>query len=121
MGFSRLHPTVILYQSRYCFLNTGNVCWFQVFIRSTDFCQFYINCLFLLCFWKIIFPSKFLCCCLFICTWINCSQMFNPDSSYRVFNHITNNPVRSEKLCCCRYSLFCDFYILFQFCKSIIF
>ena len=51
----------------HAWINTGNVCWFQVFICSTDFRQFYINSLFLLCFWKIIFPSKFLCCCLQPC------------------------------------------------------
>ena len=42
----------------HAWINTGNVCWFQVFICSTDFCEFYINSFFLLCFRKIIFPSE---------------------------------------------------------------
>ena len=54
-------------------INTGNVCWFQVFICGTDFCQFQINSFFLLCLRKIVFPSESFCSCFFICTWIHCS------------------------------------------------
>ena len=49
-------------------INTGNISRFQIFVCGTDFCQFYINGLFLLCFWKIVFPSKSFCSCFFICT-----------------------------------------------------
>ena len=47
--------------------------------------------------------------------------MLNPNSSHRIFNHITDNPVRCKQLSCCRDSFFCDFHVLFQLCKGVIF
>ena len=51
-------------------IDTGNICRLQFFVGGTDFCQFYINSFFLLCLWKIIFPSKSLRSCFFVCAWI---------------------------------------------------
>ena len=48
-------------------INTDNLCRLQIFVCGTDFCQLYIDRLFLLCLWKIIFPSESFCSCFFIC------------------------------------------------------
>ena len=105
----------------HAWINACNIGRFQFFIGGTDFCQFYIDRFFLLCFRKIVFPSESFCGCFFICTWIYCPQMFYPDSSNRVFHHITHNPIRCKELSGCWNSFFRDLYILFQFCEGIIF
>ena len=44
-----------------------------------------------------------------------------PQTTKRVLDHVTNDPVRREKLGCCRDVFFCDFHILFQSGENIIF
>ena len=44
-----------------------------------------------------------------------------PQTTKAVLYHVANNPVRCEKLGCCRNVFFCDFHILFQCCENIVF
>ena len=52
---------------------------------------------------------------------LNIWVSLQPQTTKAVLYHVTNNPVRCEKLGCCRDVFFCDFHILFQCCEDIVF
>ena len=93
-------------------INNLNFFGFNVGIFTANRSKLRLNGFFLFCFVKVVFPT---------CFQLLVRMPFYPKSTERVFDHITNNPIRCKELGCCRNSFFCDFYILFQFCKGIIF
>ena len=65
-----------------------------------------ISRLFFLCRQKLLFHI-----------WVS----LQPQTTKTVLHHVANNPVRCEKLGCCRNVFFCNFHILFQSCENIVF
>ena len=61
--------------------------------------------------------------CLFVCfsVIVRFSSPKRPLLLHRHKPFVANNPVRCEKLGCCRNVFFCNFHILFQSCENIVF
>ena len=113
-------------------VNTFNLIRCQCCIFLANLGKLHLHFRLLLGFFQIVMPFSILRITvsgnigrLFFLSWqkllLNIRVSFQPKTTKAVLYHISNNPVRCEKLGCCRDVFFCDFHILFQCCKNIIF
>ena len=93
-------------------INTLNLLRLKSGIFFSNLLQLFLNIRLLFSLIKIVFPLIFQ----------RIIRMpLKPQSSKTVLYHVVNNPVRGKQLCCCRYRLLGDLYILFKISKNLIF